>query len=237
MIILIGIILSGGHINNLSKVQFMSDAPPEIARGYRLHGKFPYGVYISTHDGWDYKFPIVDPVRLENIAARLDAHDIPHAVQGNWLNVRIVPAQREGYYGWVHTDEFILNMRPAVSLTDYKYAFVGRFSFEPESQEFLMGRLDTAHAATIKQFGSHPFPNYVRGIYLRDRKLIIIRAYFNPLDEHGIFHDEYEYNPELDDQKADKTLEMLIRNNLPRDVEVITRVDNKTVKKFETLHF
>jgi len=217
----------------------MSDAPPEIARNYRLNGRFQYGVYISTFDGWDYKFPIVDPVRLDNIAARLDAHEVPHAVQGNWLDARVVPEQREGYHNWVPTDEFILHMRPWVSLPDDKYAHVGRFSYEPESQEFLMGRLDTAHADIISRFGVHGqsgFNRYVRGIYLKDKKLILIRAYFNPLDENGVYHDEYEYDPELDEQKADKTLEMLIRNNLPRDVQLITRVDNKTVKKFDTLH-
>lgn len=217
----------------------MSDAPPEIARNYRLQGRFPYGVYISTFDGWDYKFPIVDPLRLENIAARLDAHDVPHAVPGNWLDVTIVPKQQAGYHSWIPTDEFILHMMPSVSLYDDKYAYVGRFSYETESREFLMGRLDTAHSATIHQFGTNgsmDFNKYVRGIYLKDRKLIMIRAYFNPLDKNGVFHDEYEYDPMLDDQKADRTLEMLIRNNLPRDVQIITRVDNKTVKKFDVVN-
>jgi hypothetical protein len=217
----------------------MSDVPQEIARNYRLKGKFQYEVCISTFDGWDYKFPIVNSIRLANIAARLDTHEVPHAVSGNWLDVKVVPEQQRGYHAWVPTDAFILHMRPTISLPDDKYAYVGRFSYNPESKEFLMGRLDTAHADTINRFGSHSsrgFNKYVRGIYLKDKKLILIRAYFNPLDEQRVYHDEYEYNPELDTQKTDQTLEMLIRNNLPKGVQIITRVDNRTVKKFDPVH-
>lgn len=206
------------------------------SQDYKLHGRFNYEILISTFDGWDYKFPVLDPIRLDNIADRTHSESFPRATNGQWIDVNIVPQQRTGYYGWVPTDEFILHMRPQHSIPNDPYAYVGRFSYEPESQEFLMGRLDQKHAETIRQFGGHVFNKYVRGIYIRDQKLVLIRAYFNPLDEQGVFHDDREYDPELDQQKTDQTLEMLIKNNLPPDIRVITRVDNRVVKIFDRVN-
>jgi hypothetical protein len=202
---------------------------------YKLDGRFQYGVYISKFDGWDYKFPIVDPIRSGKIEKMRKSESLPYAVNGQWLDVEIVPKQKKGYFSWVPTDDFILHMRSQHSLPKDPYAQVGRFSYEPESGEFLMGRLDQKHAATIDQFGSHGFNRYVRGIYIRDRKLILIRAYFDPLDENGKYDDNREFDPGLDQQKTDKTLEMLIKNNLPSDAGIITRVDNEAVKKFDII--
>lgn len=98
-----------------------------------------------------------------------------------------------------------------------------------------MGRLDQKHAATIDRFGNHVFNKYVRGIYLRDKKLILIRVYFNPLDDEGVFHDNWRYDPEADQEKTDKTLEMLLRNNSPQDISTIVRVDNEVVKQFDPI--
>ncbi|MBU89910.1 hypothetical protein CMO94_00080 [Candidatus Woesearchaeota archaeon] len=197
--------------------------------------KTPYGIYISEFDGWDYIFPILPPVRLGAIAANASSGDSPRATDRQWLGVDIVPEQREGYHSWVPTDDFILHMRPQHSLPNDPYAYVGRFSYEPESQEFLMGRLDQKHAATIDRFGNQVFNKYVRGIYLRNQRLILIRAYFNPLDEEGVFHADRGYDPEEDQEKTDKTLEMLLRNNLPPDISTIIRVDNEVVKEFDPL--
>jgi hypothetical protein len=202
---------------------------------YKLDGRFQYGVYISKFDGWDYKFPKVDPIRSDRIEDMRKSESLPSAVNGQWLGVEIVPEQREGYFSWAPTDDFILHMRPQHSLPKDPYAQVGRFSYEPESGEFLMGRIDQKHAATINQFGRHGFNRYVRGIYITDPKLILIRAYFDPLDENGVYDDNIEFDPEIDQQKTDKTLEMLIKNNLPSDAGIITRVDNEAVKKFDII--
>lgn len=211
---------------------------PEITQKYKLEGRYRYGVYISTFDGEDYKFPIVDPVRRGRLVEIADSLSIPKATKGLWLDVIISPKQGGGYYGWIPTDDFILHMIPTHSFHDDKYAYVGRFSYNPESKEFLMGMLDQKHAGTIRMFGSfgiQQFNKYVRGIYLREQRLLLIRAYFDPLDEKGVYHDEYEFDPELDAEKADKTLEMLIKNNLPPDITVITRVDNEVVRMFESI--
>ena len=82
----------------------------------------------------------------------------------------------------------------------------------------------------------HVFNKYVRGIYIKEQKLILIRAYFNPLDEKGVYHDDIEFDPDIDGQKTDKTLEMLIKNNLPSDISIITRVDNEVIKKFDPIN-
>ncbi len=206
------------------------------SQDYRLDGRFKYEVLISTFDGWDYKFPILDPNRLGRIAENTGSGSGPRATNGQWLDARIVERQQQGYYSWVPTDDFILHMRPQHSVPNDPYAHVGRFSYEPESREFLMGRLDQKHAETIRNFGSHGFNKYVRGIYIKDQDLILIRAYFDPLDENGAYHDDLEYNPDLDHQKTDQTLEMLIINNLPRNIKVITRVDNRVVKQFDPIN-
>ena len=51
----------------------------------------------------------------------------------------LTPEQREGYFSWVPTDDFILHMRSQHSLPKDPYAQVGRFSYEPESGEFFNG--------------------------------------------------------------------------------------------------
>src|SRR3989338_2890529 len=123
----------------------MSSLPQE----YYLEGRFKYRIYYSKFDGWDYKFPVLDPVRMENIMGKIDPRSVPHSKDGRWLDIEIVPEQRQGYFSWTPTDNFVLNMRLSHSCSDDKYAYVGRFSYEPESQEFLMGRLDQKHAETI----------------------------------------------------------------------------------------
>jgi len=214
----------------------MDSVPLKILQRYKLNGRYRYGVYISRFDDEDYKFPIVESVRRDRLVEIADSTYIPKAKKGEWLDVKILPQQREGYYSWIPTDDFILHMRSTNSFPDDKYAYVGRFSYELESKEFLMGRLDQNHADIIRLFGTHRFNKYVRGIYLSDQKLLLIRAYFDPLDDNGVFHDEYEFDPELDAQKADKTLEMLIKNNFPPDITVITRVDNEVVRRFVPIH-
>src|SRR3989338_10577995 len=124
---------------------------------YKLEGKFNYGVYISTFDGWDYKFPIVEPVRLGILQDIWASTSTPRAKKGEWLDVKLSAEQSKGYYSWVPTDDFILHMKPIHSFSDDKYAYVGRFSYEPDSQEFLMGRIEQKHAETISRFGCTPF--------------------------------------------------------------------------------
>ncbi len=206
--------------------------PDTAQEHYKLNGKFNYGVYISEFDGWDYKFPIVNPVRLEGLHEILK-DSVPKAKSGEWLDVKMAPAQQNGYYSWVPTGDFILHMRPSTSYNDDKYGYVGRFSYEPDSKELLLGTLMQKHAETIKLHGSHSFNKYVRGIYLKDQKLILLKAYFNPLDEKGVYHDYYEFDPDLDVKKSNKTIEMLLKNNMPSDVSIITRVDNEVVKRFD----
>jgi len=203
------------------------------SQDYQLNGKFQYNILFSKFDGWDYKFPVLDPIRINKISDRVNSESYSRATNGLWLDVNITLNQRAGYYGWDPEDNFILHMSPNHHITNDPYAYVGRFSYEPESTEFLMGRLDQKHAATINQFGSHVFNEYVRGIYLKDQNLILLRPYFNPLDEKGNFDDFKEYDPELDQDKTDKTLEMLVKNNLPQETTIITRVNNEVVKRFE----
>lgn len=83
---------------------------------YTPGSQTPFGVYISEYDGWDYKFPLLPPIRLGSIAANASSGDSPRATGGQWLDLNIVPEQREGYHSWVPTDDFILHMHPQHSL-------------------------------------------------------------------------------------------------------------------------
>jgi hypothetical protein len=203
-------------------------------QNYRLKGAFDYQILISEYDGWDYKFPVLDPIRLGEIAKRTNPEFFPHAADGQWLDAKTVEKQMYGDESWVPTDDFILHMRPRDNSKIHRFPYIGRFSYEPESMEFLMGGLNQKHAEIIDKFGNHFFNNYVRGIYLREKGVILIRAYYNPLDEQGLYHDEWEYDPKLDQKKTDRTLEMLIKNNLPSHVSVVTRVtSNKILRLFD----
>ncbi|MFC1768823.1 hypothetical protein ACFLZX_03595 [Nanoarchaeota archaeon] len=189
-----------------------------------------YDVYKCGLDGIKYAFPKVEPVIMGSVAKNWKNDTGERSKGGNWLDAKLVPDQTEGYFGWKRRGNFILNMRPETAFADDKYAYVGRFSYDPETQEILLGRLEQSHAETISRFGSRSFGKYVRGIFLRDARVLLIRAFYDGSEGNGSLP---EFDPDLDEIKREQTIDMLVKNNLPKGVRVIGRVDNEVVKQFD----
>jgi hypothetical protein len=187
-----------------------------------------YEVLTRTEDGARFVFPITEP-ELHNAFDIKSTHRPISCIDD--FTVVIPTMLKSGYHGWSSTDDFILHMRPD-NLGQYydKIAYVGRFSYEPESREFLPDTIQVAHNNTIRNYGTYPFNNYVRGIYSRENRLILIRAYFNPLDKEGHFDSYMAYDPDMDREKTIQTLKMLSENGLPDDVTIITRANNELIK-------
>jgi hypothetical protein len=187
-----------------------------------------YEVLTRTEDGAKFVFPITEP-ELHNAFDIKSVHRPISSIDD--FTVAIPPMLKSGYHGWSSTDDFILHMRPD-NLNSYydKIAYVGRFSYEPESGEFLPATISVAHNYTIMKLGSHLFNEYIRGIYVRGSKLILLRAYFNPLDKDGHFDPYMAYDPDIDREKTIQTLKMLSENGLPDDVTIITRANNDLIK-------
>jgi hypothetical protein len=187
-----------------------------------------YEVLTRSEDGARFIFPITEPELHSAFDIKSDHRPIATIDD---FTVVIPEMQKEGYFAWSSTDNFILHLRPNMMSPYYdKTSYVGRFSYEPESREFLPDTIQIAHNSTIRRFGTHLFNEYVRGIYLREDKLILIRAYFNPLDKDGRFNAYRGYNPDVDKKKTLQTLKMLSDNGLPEDITIITRANNDLIK-------
>jgi hypothetical protein len=57
-----------------------------------------------------------------------------------------------------------------------------RFSWHPVSGEFLLSAPAEMHAITIRNYGTHSFDEYVRGLVLRDQKVIATRPWAPDVD-------------------------------------------------------
>ncbi len=187
-----------------------------------------YEVLTRTEDGEKFVFPITEPELHTAYLALRTNRNISNLGD---FSVMFPQIFHKGYHSWFPTDSFILHIRPC-NLDSYydKIAHVGRFSYEPESGEFLPATIDTAHNGTIRMFGTHPFNEYVRGIYVREKKLILIRPYYNPLDEEGRFDPYRGYDPGIDRIKMTQTIDMLVDNGLPEDLTIVTRANNELIK-------
>ena len=150
----------------------------------------------------------------------------------DWVDVNIPKELKEGYLSWYPTDDFILNMKPTNAPSYDEKAYVGRFSFNPKTKEFLPARISTSHASTIHQFGKSLYNKYTRGIYIRDKQTILIRPYYYPLDENGVFDPNKHYNPELDHKKTWETIHMLARNGFKPHHKIIIKANNDLVKEY-----
>ena len=187
-----------------------------------------YQLITCEEDGQRYLFPI------------LQAEEVPYVEtteqntlsQEGWCNISIPLELQKGHQKWEPTDEFILHMQRTIMIPGTSN-YVGRFSYDPITKEFLPSLISVTHHTTIDRFGSVPFNQYVRGIYLKQKKILLIRAYFDPLDENGEFDPYGFYNRLQDRIKTMQTLEMLVQNGLPKEIKTIVHVtDNKLVKRY-----
>ena len=93
----------------------------------------------------------------------------------DWMGVKIPKLLKTGYLGWSITDDFILHMRPDNAPHDDQYAYVGRFSYDPTTKEFLPQRISSSHSQAINKHGSSRYNKYIRVIYLMDQETILLR--------------------------------------------------------------
>lgn len=188
-----------------------------------------YGLKQCEADGYWYIVPVTKPKAVKLSRARYKTR----AKSDEWEMVQFSHRQfRDPYFAWSRSpgSNFILNMEPNNQRGMGEYA--GRFSYHPLTHELLLGRITTAHCETIDQFGNYEFNEYQRGMYVKAKRVILIRPYFNPLDENAEFDPEGEYDDKMNKLVTRTTLEMLLRNGLPTSVRIIKDVDNKTVAKY-----
>lgn len=171
-------------------------------------------------DGFWYIAP--SPLRPKRVpsASEDDAHE---------ADVRIPLMER---VQWLPRGEFILDMVPERHGFVGDRAYVGRFSYHPFSQEFLPDVLASRHSETIRRAGSHPFNEYQRGIYVRERQTVLLRPYWNPLDEHGAFDPYQGFDPTTNEFVTNTTVRMLRQRGLPHNVVVLKNVNNRIVKEY-----
>lgn len=54
-----------------------------------------------------------------------------------------------------------------------------KFSYQPESREFLCAPEPTNHASMILNYGKKKFNDYIRGIYFKEKKTVYLRGHAN----------------------------------------------------------
>lgn len=185
-----------------------------------------YTILNSETTGENYVFPLTKEEEIE--FSNQENKKNPSKPQ----KIVIPQVFLEGTFKWIPRDENILNMRYSLRLDD-EVNYVGRFSYEPESGEFLPSLLSIPHCVTIQKFGSYLFNEYVRGIFIKPKGILMIRSYFNPLDANGKFDPYGFYTPEVDKIKTEKTLRMLLENGLPSLEKILAHVsNNKIIEKY-----
>lgn len=206
-----------------------SDSIPDDVRQVLINGG--YKVVVREKDGEQFVFPITEPEIIDSKDITDETTDASQA--GGWQGVKIPQIYCDvGTWQWIKTDDFILHMKRPFLSDDHHENYVGRFSFDPETMEFLPSVISMPHNDSIRSQGSRPFNYYMRGIYVRDKKVLLLKAYYNPLNEKNEFDPEKLYDHDLDRSMTTKTLEMLARNGLPKDLLIIVHANNDDVGKY-----
>jgi hypothetical protein len=180
-----------------------------------------YELRQATDEGYYYIAPVL---RCQETRAN---HN-----NGSWKHVEFSDKQfGDDYFAWMRHPEsdFILDMTPSVSKNPDEY--VGRFSYHPTAHEMLLGRISQSHASLKHKFGNHEFNEYQRGIYVKPKRLIMIRPYYNPLDENGEFDPYKGFDKVTNDLVTELTITMLEDNNMPPDIRILKNVNNDDVKE------
>lgn len=191
-----------------------------------------YKIVVREADGERFIFPITDTAVMTygEISDEIESSSLNLET---WLGVNIPEVYTSpGFLQWIKTDDCILHMKRPHLPDDHQENYVGRFSYNPNTNEFLPSMISLSHNDSIRAHGNRPFNEYIRGIYVREKKTLLLKAYFNPLDENGKFDPTRGYDRELDRIMTMKTLEMLVRNGLPTDVLIIVHANNTDVGKY-----
>lgn len=175
---------------------------------------------IRAADGQEYKFPVQSPLEAGELVDQVRAKVAPHS--GEDPNTFLADLD-------IHQRLLeLIDPQPGAFLLDWPHRYsrqpVGRFSYHPETSEMILQPFNINHANYIRSFGKRKFIEYVRGIHDQQRRLLFLRAYYNP-EAHG------EYDAQVDMQQAIATITMLVRHRLPEDLKVIIGVTNNQVLK------
>ena len=77
-----------------------------------------------------------------------------------------------------------------------------KFSYQPETGEFLCAAYPVQHCEMIEEYGAKEFDDYVRGIYFRDIKTVYLRGHVRK-------------------DWLEKTRGMLWKNGVPDSVRIV----------------
>jgi hypothetical protein len=88
------------------------------------------------------------------------------------------------------------------SITKYTKDRIFKFSYHPESREFLFAPRGVTHDIMIRAYGKYRFEDYVRGIMFWDKKTVYLRMH---------------HNAEL----LTKTIKVFRINNFPEDIKIM----------------
>lgn len=193
-----------------------------------------YEIVVCEYDGWDYQFPITDPKRIKGLDKIVSDSKREISSNKDWIDVVIPEDLKEGYYGWTPIDDFILHMRPNNMESYNKNAYVGRFSYNPSTKEFLPSRISVSHSSTISKYANSIYNKFVRGIYYMDRETILLSPYYDPLDDKDEFSPYNGYDSVLDKEKMWATIYMLAKNGLKKNHKIITKANNTLVSEFDS---
>ncbi len=191
-----------------------------------------YELRKSERDGYYYITPITEGIEAA-VNDTKDLHPRVAEASSHWTDIIFSDKQfSDTYFAWSKNpkSDFILDMIP--NNTENPQDYTGRFSYHPIEKELLLASLSIAHSATISQFGNFEFNEYQRGIYVREKKIILIRPYFNPKDKEGNFDPYTGFDKQANDLVTNITIRMIKDNGLPYNVKIIRDVDNKIVKKY-----
>ena len=183
-----------------------------------------YEILTCSENHEKYIFPITTPEEI--VVGGTGKQETE-----TWRDLVIPDIYTTGHFEWVKTDDFLLNMKRPILPDNHKYNHVGRFSYNPDTLEFLPSTIDTPHRNSILKNGSSPFNHYVRGIYIKPINLVLIRPYFNPLDENGNFDPSKSYSNKEDQVYTEKTINMLLINGLPLGSRIISRANNELIQQ------
>ncbi len=196
----------------------------------RIYTSVKYELRRCEADNYWYITVVTDPSEVEILGEEISA-EVRN--EHGWVGVKFSDLQfKDPWFSWIklpHSD-FILDMVPYT--TPSLDSYVGRFSYHPAEDELLLDRLASSHGNTISRFGHFEFNEYQRGIYARERNVILIRPYWNPKDEEGNFDPYGGFDSELNNLVTELTILMLHTNGLPKDVKIIKNVNNEIVKEY-----
>ncbi|GEM_PF-3341363 len=117
------------------------------------------------------------------------------------MNARLARVPRRLNLRWVINPENILK-----SFERDRDRPLFKFSYQPDTGEFLCAAYPVQHSEIIEKYGAKEFDDYIRGIYFDDIKTVYLRG-----------HVRQDW--------LEKTRDMLRENGVPKSVRIVWGTD------------